>query len=214
MIDKDENLLKVLFYIPNPVYKMNNQTIHPETLRKQNSKKRETPEQRETRLKRERERKRQKRAEETDEVRETRLTRAREQKNRRKETESIDERETRLEHEREYRRTTRNSRQTQIHQETLEPNQVGVTNINEDEHRVLQKFRNKMDNIEYKLCPVCKERIPLMVFEKGMCRRCNKEKKTPKRFSEDNNMDPGNVPEELQGLTEIEEMLIAQVFTV
>jgi len=27
-------------------------------------------------------------------------------------------------------------------------------------------------------------------------------------------MDPGDVPEELQGLTEIEEMLIAQVFTV
>ena len=27
-------------------------------------------------------------------------------------------------------------------------------------------------------------------------------------------MDPGDVPEELKGLTEIEEMLIAQVFTV
>ena len=27
-------------------------------------------------------------------------------------------------------------------------------------------------------------------------------------------MDPGNVPDELEGLTEIEEMLIAQVFTV
>ena len=27
-------------------------------------------------------------------------------------------------------------------------------------------------------------------------------------------MDPGEVPDELQGLTEIEEMLIAQVFTV
>ncbi|CAG8792307.1 10618_t:CDS:2, partial [Gigaspora rosea] len=33
-------------------------------------------------------------------------------------------------------------------------------------------------------------------------------------FSIDNNMDPGEVPEELQGLTEIEEMLIAQVFPV
>ena len=35
-----------------------------------------------------------------------------------------------------------------------------------------------------------------------------------KRFSEENNMDPGKLPKEIEGLTEIEEMLIAQVFTV
>ncbi len=40
------------------------------------------------------------------------------------------------------------------------------------------------------------------------------EKKSPKKFSADNNMDPGDVSDELEGLTEIEEMLIAQVFTV
>ncbi|PKC05887.1 hypothetical protein RhiirA5_293827, partial [Rhizophagus irregularis] len=32
------------------------------------------------------------------------------------------------------------------------------------------------------------------------------------RFSKGNNMDPGEVPDELQNLTEIEEMLIARVF--
>ena len=47
-----------------------------------------------------------------------------------------------------------------------------------------------------------------------MCRRCYKEGGTTKKFSKDNNMDPGYVPEELQDLTEIEEMLIAQVFMV
>src|ERR1044071_9236787 len=36
----------------------------------------------------------------------------------------------------------------------------------------------------------------------------------PKRFSAENFMDPGEVPDELKSLTEIEEMLIAQVFTV
>ncbi|CAG8503559.1 10031_t:CDS:2, partial [Racocetra fulgida] len=40
------------------------------------------------------------------------------------------------------------------------------------------------------------------------------EKTLPKKFSYDNNMDPGEVSEELQGLTEIEEMLIAQVFPI
>ena len=53
-----------------------------------------------------------------------------------------------------------------------------------------------------------------MNIVKGTCRRCHTEKKTPKKFSAENNMDPGDVPEELKGLTEIEEMLIAQVFTV
>jgi hypothetical protein len=36
----------------------------------------------------------------------------------------------------------------------------------------------------------------------------------PNKFSAVNNMDPGEVPEELQGLTDIEEMLIAKAFTV
>ena len=53
-----------------------------------------------------------------------------------------------------------------------------------------------------------------MTLIKGECRRCHTDTKTPKKFSADNNMDPGEVPEELQGLTDIEEMLIAQVFTV
>jgi hypothetical protein len=52
------------------------------------------------------------------------------------------------------------------------------------------------------------------VLVKGECRRCYTEKTTPKKFSAENNMDPGEVPEELQSLTEIEEMLIARVFPV
>ncbi|CAG8631130.1 2788_t:CDS:2, partial [Rhizophagus irregularis] len=37
---------------------------------------------------------------------------------------------------------------------------------------------------------------------------------TLKKFFADNNMDLGEVPEELKGLTEIEEMLIAQIFPI
>src|SRR6266496_6042706 len=71
-----------------------------------------------------------------------------------------------------------------------------------------------MDNIQYNMCPICNERIPSMTLVNGSCRRCNTEKSNPKKFSSKNNMDPGVVPDELKGLTEIEEMLIAQVFTV
>ena len=86
--------------------------------------------------------------------------------------------------------------------------------ISEDEHKMLKKFWKKMDNIRYNTCPICNERIPSMTLVNGSCRRCNTEKSNPKKFSSENNMDPGVVPDELKGLTEIEEMLIAQVFTV
>ena len=41
------------------------------------------------------------------------------------------------------------------------------------------------------------------------CQRCKKDNQCPKLFSSDNNMDPGSVPAELQGLSQTEEMLIA-----
>ena len=41
------------------------------------------------------------------------------------------------------------------------------------------------------------------------CVRCTRDKK--KRFSRDNSMDPGAVPPQLQGLTQVEEMLISAV---
>ena len=40
------------------------------------------------------------------------------------------------------------------------------------------------------------------------------EKKLPKKFSANDNIEPEDMPDELERLTEIEEMLIAQVFTV
>jgi len=48
----------------------------------------------------------------------------------------------------------------------------------------------------------------------GECQRCYSDKGIPKKFSTENNMNPGDLPVELQGLTEIEEMLIAQIFPV
>src|SRR3954447_15369078 len=46
------------------------------------------------------------------------------------------------------------------------------------------------------------------------CCRYHTEKKIPKKFSDENNMDSDEVLEEIKRLTEIEEMLIAQIFTV
>ncbi|CAG8799932.1 5916_t:CDS:2, partial [Gigaspora margarita] len=68
-----------------------------------------------------------------------------------------------------------------------------ATTLSEYEKELLKKFRTKMNKLQY---------------------RCKCEKTLPKKFSAENNMNLGEVPEELQGLTEVEEMLIAQVFTV
>ena len=43
------------------------------------------------------------------------------------------------------------------------------------------------------------------------CKRCNGDKKKPKAFSADNGMDLGDVPLQPEGMTQVEQMLIAKV---
>ncbi|EXX53883.1 hypothetical protein RirG_239720 [Rhizophagus irregularis DAOM 197198w] len=85
--------------------------------------------------------------------------------------------------------------------------------LGEFERDLLKKFRNKVNKFKHSLCTTCNENFPSIVIIRGECRRCHKEKQ-PKKFSKDNNMDPGEVPDELRDLTEIEEMLVARVFPV
>src|SRR2546421_106808 len=87
-------------------------------------------------------------------------------------------------------------------------------NLSQTDQDLLQKFRSKVDKFKYTLCPVCNERFMSITLIKGECRRCHAEKSSTKKFSAENNMDPGEVPEELKDLSEIEEMLIARVFPV
>ena len=86
--------------------------------------------------------------------------------------------------------------------------------LSESDRELLQKFCDKMNKLEHKICPVCNERFPSINLVLGMCRCCYGDKNEIKKFSRANNMDPGDVPEELKNLTEIEEMLIAQTFPI
>ena len=211
-----------------------NQNTNTDTLRKWNHREGETNEQR---LKRENEAKRNKRANETEEAREARLESMRERRSRNKKNENAKEREQCQNREKEHKRATRarkkgtnqNTKRIKVQKEhTAHQNEddsepahqsedvsepttnSDATTISEEEHRILQGFRDKMDNISYKVCSICNERIPCMILINNItCRRCHTEKHVPKKFSADNNMDPGEVPDELKGLTEIEEMLIA-----
>ncbi|CAG8598033.1 15848_t:CDS:1, partial [Racocetra fulgida] len=79
---------------------------------------------------------------------------------------------------------------------------------------LLRQFCNKMKKLKHTLCPTCNEYFLSITLVIEECYHCHTEKTSPKKFSTENNMDPGNVPEELQRLIEIKEMLIAQVFPV
>ena len=76
---------------------------------------------------------------------------------------------------------------------------VGI--LGESERDLLKKFRNKVDEFKHSFCPTCNESFPSIVIVKGECRRCHKETGV-KKFSKDNDMDPGEVLDELRDLTQ------------
>ena len=68
----------------------------------------------------------------------------------------------------------------------------------------------------YLLTVVCKEAWPLSTSREQIfsCSRCKRDKKPCRLYFAENDMDPGSVPAELQGLSEVEELLIARAFPI
>ena len=81
----------------------------------------------------------------------------------------------------------------------------------------MQQFHKSMQFVICQ-CMVCKEAWPINAKPKSaagyMCSRCSRDKCVPKKFSDANAMIPAPVPIELQGLTQTEEMLIAQALSI
>ena len=81
----------------------------------------------------------------------------------------------------------------------------------------MTKFHESM-KLQIVQCTLCLKAWPLKTKPKSLssyvCRRCATDKESPKKFSVDNFMIPSKVPIELQGLTQIEEMLIARVLPI
>ena len=77
----------------------------------------------------------------------------------------------------------------------------------------MPNFHRTMNKLDHRRCVTCKEAWPtnngftLQIFE---CLRCKRDKGNPKLLSQESDMDPGSLPTALQGLTDIEEMLIAR----
>jgi len=84
----------------------------------------------------------------------------------------------------------------------------------------LNKLKTKLEIImEKRMLDTC-QRKPLVASRNTCktseyhCLRCSRDKKHPKKFSKENNMIPSAVPHELQGLTQVEEMLIAHALPI
>ena len=73
------------------------------------------------------------------------------------------------------------------------------------------EFHRAMGSRDFRSCGTCGELHFTEVDSDGgryVCKRCTKD---PVTFSAENDMDPGPVPNELAGLTQIEQLLIAQI---
>ncbi len=64
----------------------------------------------------------------------------------------------------------------------------------------LKKFHMEMSTITVAACSTCQESFPgmVMVPRHGECTRCNRDRGTPKLYSEENNMHPGAIPSQLK----------------
>lgn len=78
----------------------------------------------------------------------------------------------------------------------------------------MHSFHLDQERLEHRQCTICKEAWPTrqnLTSEVYICYRYKRDKKLPKKFGAENDMDPGIVPEQLKGLTQVEEMLISRV---
>lgn len=79
----------------------------------------------------------------------------------------------------------------------------------------MDDFEREMAALKIQSCVVCHEsRIVECGYSSEECPRCASSKCSPKKFSEENNMIPCPVPPELQGLTPVEELMIAKAVSV
>ena len=77
----------------------------------------------------------------------------------------------------------------------------------------MRDFHKKQWQWEQRQCHVCHETWPTQVGLTNcmyICARCKRDRQIPKLLSRENDMDPDVVPECLEDLTQIEQMLIAR----
>ena len=197
----------------------------------------ETPEKREDRLAKKRASNKKQLSEETGEQRKDRLTKKRTSNKKQLSEETGEKRQERLakmkanykkqscretpEKRREAVAKKRANGKKQISQQSVIETQETLIN---SPIREQTQAKNNIDmfhmsnNYSVYQCSVCFEVWPIKtrprVANQYCCSRCTNDKEQPKKFSKENNMIPSSVPSQLEGLTQIEEILIAQALPI
>ncbi|CAG8563707.1 9950_t:CDS:2, partial [Gigaspora margarita] len=81
----------------------------------------------------------------------------------------------------------------------LENEVLPTCQLTDDDHNLLKTFCNIVTELKYNYCPICKEYFPLVTLnnKSSYCYRYRRDKLIPKRFSQENDIDPGEVPAKL-----------------
>ena len=179
----------------------------------------ETESERQSRLEKDRENKKRKRLQETESERQSRLKRERENKKtkRLQKTESERQSTCRLEKDRENKKRKTSKENQQDYLKEFDVLKNGKIHEQDWAKLNIAKFHKSLKFSTYQ-CTICKEAWPLKSKPRSpdsyICLRCSQDKKSPKKFSVENSMIPSPVPQQLQDLTQIEEMLIARALPI
>ena len=91
------------------------------------------------------------------------------------------------------------------------PPQAGSSQQEDKAYSAIRAFEVEQMTYAFSFCEVCKERRLECKGTRNMCTRCRRDKKVPKVWSGENNMDPMAVPEILSDMSDAEQMLIARL---
>ena len=92
------------------------------------------------------------------------------------------------------------------------PPPPGSSQQEDEAYIAIRAFEVEQLTYDFTCCNICKERrLQTKTSQSNCCSRCKKDKQDPKLWSQENNMDPGVVTQELSGLTDAEQMLIARL---
>ena len=91
------------------------------------------------------------------------------------------------------------------------PPPAGSSEVENKAYCAIRAFEVEQMTYTFSCCEVCKERRLECKGTGNTCTRCKRDKKVPKLWSAENNMDPCHVPEELSEMSDAEQMLIARL---
>ena len=91
------------------------------------------------------------------------------------------------------------------------PPPAGSSQQEDNAYSAIRAFEVEEMTYAFFFCEACKERQLECKGTRNMCTRCRRDKKVPKVWSGENNMDPMAVPEILSNMSDAEQMLIPRL---